>query len=684
MNDLRRLLAASLLAVSAPALGYEADDTDWTEHSPAQGDEAGAIGRYGAPQRERDEVRMREGMRDQLCRNFGGGVELGLGDGDAGAVLGGARRLLRGPGGQVYIQDEQRLRATLRGTPRLESGSAFLGVAIGGSIEGTSVVEIPAGTRNSCSAIRDLVDVRQAKSILPLTGERVSEMAVGEVWRIPMSVTYERAPSAGFSGFSISYGPSERGTASMTLYRRTEDSLRFRFRIEQVSVRGLQQVGVEGRVFPAASFAVQGLGFVSEYLEDELERAVVGWLRWAHPDSRSERLLMEFVIDPRDPAQAGALARAVRGEWDDLLEMARDMVLRRESRALEDFEGVRRRAQAVGDSTYAAVTESDRRGLDVDLRDGVDAGEVGYALRNSDMNLPFVFSRDVEAGRETRRVLRTDARQDGTRYTFFSADRRVRQDEIDLPLLGPLARADNNRVVEVITQTSPEGAVSGPAAVYLRNEGFHRLTATETRAPLLQINGVLALVGSRRGGDGRRMVLPVDRLAPPAEPRRRRSGAYGERGGDQLPAEPSDRSGNMSFTMALNERAVADILAAPEADVRAAMAAAGVDARGDASGRLLADLAAARAAATPEDRGQAMAGLLGGLEYERLAYEDAMRVLVQFVDPRDVTAHLVMTMRGQAPVLMSLTEGRDGIAFLDEAAEVRSREQQGQVTGRDY
>ncbi len=221
------------------------------------------------------------------------------------------------------------------------------------------------------------------------------------------------------------------------------------------------------------------------------------------------------------------------------------------------------------------------------------------------------------------------------------------------------------------------------------------------------------------------MRLPTDAIVPPVP------AAYFD--DSTTPHFPSDRKGIVAFTLVFNQKAVREITeATPEQVLRAVTAAAEASCRpfGDwlianskmksgvptfsypdarrefheknvldegtwvpagsrpteklellsrRAAEIIADLATVRAAKTNEARAEALAMIMSGRGRSELGYEDAMMILVQFVDPMDLTGDFTANLRSSSKGVadtnshLILKKSRADVALLKDAGETKAR-----------
>lgn len=724
------VLAAVLLAPAA-VRAQAPDDEGWTPFvaPPSSGGVLNPTtpeGGFGSPDRTRLDQQLRRGVLDQVCRQAQIPLDYDYGIDGFGSVGAGVDRYLRTDvDDQIALVDDDKMSVNLSHgwTQAVGAGGEALGFSFGASIEGHSMVIRRTGSKKSCDEVLKLLDFRDVKLVLPMKAERLRNMALGELWRMPFTLTYAEGVSAsetqaaggtlpssgpGMAAVTVSLGRSDSGAASMTLYRIAPDKLRFRFRIDHVVVWS-RSAGVT-ETYPPLAFAIGAQNILTRLLEREaahqLDQYLSAWMTFGQASADGKKMLMEFVIDPRDPEQAEALAKVVRGDMRELVKLSAKMSAFQTKSTIGDYLKLRESdASHLGPSTYAASDEYKSK------------------TKTFALNLPFLVSHNSAALFGEDKVDRYGGVEG--EYRFYRADKSKNNSYFTLPIMGPLVKENTQRDVEAVTYAPKGGAAGDPIVVYIRNRGYLRVTGSTVRDDVDAVNGVLALAGARRGTAGG-PTLPVDAIVPPS-PMIHGPALHGQPSGR---SEPSDRKGLLSFTLVLNEKAVKDVLAAPAQEVLKAFAASvGADDRpmaewlaahatvkdgqvsyswqearrqfdrDDDAGRgagndrgtrelasmsrrvagLLSDLASARDANSNEERAQALAVMIGGRGKSGLAYEDSLRVLVQFVDPMDLTGDFVANVKVSTKGVKAkdqhwvLKKGRAEVPLLKEAGEAKAR-----------
>ena len=707
-------LFASSAAADVPTLGTEADgetaESQWTVPEavpPTPGAPSGTPeGGYADPDRRRMDEERRKNVLDQLCRKFKLNKDFSLGSGNwPVATIGFKRRMESDIDGGLALIDEEELKVSwgLPWSSELVEGGPSAGVWAGATVAGKSMVIRRLGTFNTCAEIDRLIDVTDIKLALPFSAKRISEMGRGELWRIPLTlnVGYGASLSDAMEGASLSFGlsKSKTGAASMTLWRLNEKQTRFRFRIDYVDVRS-GSLGVVATI-PAAEFATNGgnivMKFIDKSIARELNRYTAAYLSLGRAKSNGKRLVLEFIIDPTDPAQAEAMAEALKGNFHTLLELAKRMATSLTSNAETRAAYARLQdelAKKLGAPTYAAMSEYRAR------------------TKNFTVNLPFLVNRTVSEGFGSDKIVRYTG--EGGEFQFHNAARTPNAEYFNMPYMGPLVKDLEHRNIDVVTYAPAGKPTEKPFAVYIHNQAFLRLPASAVRRGIEDANAILRLAGAaRRGASDKTMEIPVPQAPPIPE-------------GTQ---EDSNQKGWVSMTMVINQEAVAAALAATKDELlKAFVAGTPDDDRPMAAwlikngrfhrGRLVydetqaardlsfpdgggyeswlaimsrkaagmvQDLAEASSAPTSEERAAKLAKAFSHKSRSGMSHADLFRILIQFIDPLDIRGDFVAASEATTKKSVDikahyvLTKGRAEHTRLGEAGITRGRFTDGSV-----
>ncbi|UPT75539.1 MAG: hypothetical protein M0D55_07645 [Elusimicrobiota bacterium] len=409
----------------------------------------------------------------------------------------------------------------------------------------------PLPGKQTCKELDTLIDLRDIKTVLPFKGERVTAMKVGELWRMPFRLTIGHTESLGATPVddlhvSLTFNGTEQGAATLTVYRLSESELRFRFRVDRVEIRtrGARLV----QTIPGVEFAALGTDilskFVSKEIAKQLRRYTEASLGYSRARSQGKRVVLEYIVDPRDPVQAQSVADALHGDFQKLVKMGWRL-------------GTQQATDASTEETYRELQAAH----DAELGAARFAAINAYTekARSTTLNLPFLTSQNWAS---------LTADDTMTRYTdvqgqihFQRADKSRQSEYFNIPWVGPLVKDQAQRDVQVVTAAKAGEAYGDPIVIYLQQHGFLRATEGSVRDKAQQFSEIMALAGTRGGGPNPRMALPLS-AALPEPPAPVRSWDDDRRGG-----EPANRKGAMAFTLVFNQEAVKQLTAATSDDI---------------------------------------------------------------------------------------------------------------------
>lgn len=696
-----KILLAAVLAAS-PALAQD-EDSDWTKYQPPTtpppiGTPQTPEGGFSTPERDRLDSWLHSKLLDKICKNVKPRYGLG-GESLAGEF---ERSLLTRPDGGLALEDAVELKA---GVGKALTNGQGLGIYLAARVEGSSYVVRPLKSKEPCEEIDSVLKLQETKTVLPFKGERIADMMVGELWRIPFTLNYIQAPSLADAlgdrgSWSVSFTRNHGASASMTVRRLSEKQTRFRLRIDRVVIK-TTSIGAAVTV-PALEFAMNAENILTKLIEKEISRQlarhVSAWMSYSKADGEGNRVVLEFLIDPTVPEEAAALAAAMNGDLDELMKGAARMSTLgvNQETTLQMYDRVRREHnETLGTAQYAAVNQYDHK------------------TRSFGIGLPFFMQRNVAAlfGRDKI----TPQHGEDTEFRFYRAGDSKQASFFDVPWLGHLTKDNSYFGAETVTAGVPGQPHGEPILVYSANHDFLRLPASTVKGSIQEMNSVLALAGARRGA-GRSLVLPAEKLVPPPPPERQADP-------DRNLPEWSDRKGALSLTVVLNQRAARDAVSASAADILEAVhAAAAADmtqitgwlvkngrveggkivydreaARRDLgdhvhrdlpseladlskqTAALLADFAWIRSSSSNEERAERTARVVAAQGSSRLPYDQVLKIMIQYVDPLDMTGDFVANIQGvdrkapRAAHHLVLKKDRAEVPLLVEAGQTKQR-----------
>lgn len=648
-------------------------DSDWARETPAPPTPGEPQkppvpeGGFSTPDEVIFRDKLEKGLFDRICRGLRLNVNQDFDISDLGGVRGGiGRRLRQLPNNHEAIIDTAHVRFSVGHT---FSAPAADGVAlnfwVGASAEGESVVMRPLEGKRSCEELDTLLDVREVKTVFPFRASRIREMKLGEVWRLPIRLNWGYSPSLtvteGSLALSISAGGfNEGGQAALTLYRMAPDKIRMRFRIEDAEVR--TRGGSLVATIPAISVASLGANIVAEQVDRaiarELGRYVHAQLSYFQSSGFGQRIMLEVILDPADEEQLNALTKVVRGDLTHVLRLVarRNGLLPERTARANARELQQHYAEGIGVKDSAAFLDTFRQ------------ESSGWFF-----GLPFLTRQTWNSGNGEDRMERLDSGEGEVR--IYHANHGRESHLFYMPFVGAIVKDNTSRSAQIVTQIVPEGSAA-PAAVYIRQRGFERVTASGVREMAEEFSNLTALIGRESGAPAARTRLPVDAMFPevPAERPMRRN----HRGEIVPAAEPNYDKGAMSLSILLTPeglrqaihadpaavvRALGNTLDAVDREFLSRAQAVGFDRRAmrreaervvsavhdnlDASyymnlarraTDLVADLAALQNAPSNDRQAKALAKLMDGEGESGLKYDELMAVIVQLADPSQVRA----------------------------------------------
>lgn len=671
-------------------------ESDWI---PARPGEDGGDDNPSRPDQDGFWDRFQSRAFDQICKN----IELSPGQNpDLGDYVGFAgkyhRRLKRYPNGKFALVENVQLKGDISVSHRIVEISKKAGVflSLGAGISGDSWVVRPLESTQSCKELGKLLNVLDFKSVLPLNGSRIAKMQIGEIWKAPvrldarigvgLSTVYEHFP------ISISFTAGEHGRSAVSLYRMSEDKLRFRLRLDRARITGKSAQFVY--LLPAAEMGLpivetilieQAIKLINRQIAREINRYLKIVLSLDESNREGKHILLEYILDPRDPAQMAALENVLKGDLN-VLSMLTEMVGRTERLLDPREEPPRLIAQGLVEEHNAALGEDESFA-------GVDEYD-----RDQDrfrLMLPFLFEYQSSSSDGVDRYLFVDE-ADGE-YLVHSASERRESAYFDIPFLGQMTKYNTQKTSRVFTYRDAVGNVTSPMAVYVQQEGFLRHEASTARDMVRKADEIIRLTGTRGEGINPRMRLPVDELFPP----------------DELsPREPRQyRRGIMAFTVAFSIRAVQQMMNADRETVLKAYAnsldgdermmmeeivnqgrwkggklevktqrvverivgqlrytrgesrSQTVSSLAKTAARIVQDLAEAAKEPDPEKQARAFSRILSGKAESGLKFDKILKVLVQLADPAGVFGELSVrvdkNIRGEDDIDEHLVLDRD-------------------------
>jgi hypothetical protein len=639
-----------------------ASDSKW-EEAPSTPD-----GRAPSSEEKTFSDKLQEGAFDNICRGLKLEVASELDLSEYGQVLIKPSRSLQRYHDQksLALIDSAKLEVSLGYTQKLFDidESIPFSLRIEGRAVGLAQVVRPLGTNNSCDAIKSLIDISDFKTVVPVNTERLSQMAVGELWRLPL--IFDLTPSLSIAGplagpvnlaISLSYKQGE--TASVTVFRLSKDTIRLHLRIDTAEFR--DGSGAIRLALPIAEYLhFDGSGFFEKTSErlliKEIRKFVDSSLGVSHYDQNGRKVLMEFLLNANDTQELERLAEFLRGNLDIMfllnkISRAAANPLVREGSKVEYLEKLEKK--------YV-----DKLGGSPQFTGADDYSRSGWRWP---LQIPILLGLEHSWGTETDNIVGVEnGLGKNVELRISQSSVRTSGHFLNLPLLGQITKSESKKIVRAATYVDDKGFPDSPKLFYFQQKGFLRHSQKAARSMVGDANDIMRLVGTRGEGENPGLSLPTDQLLP-LSPKH---------------ANPLYRSAVSALTVVLEKRALLDILWAPTSVVVKAyvnaleksdrelmqkvLAQSTVASDGtiqyekndlqkvlglslndrdkmmdrigwlaqEATG-LVKDLAQAKAGDWGE-RVVALRRLVSGEGRSGLSYENAMKVLVQLIQPADL------------------------------------------------
>lgn len=677
--------SASVFIAPPTAKPVRVGGSDWYAADP---NEAADDRNPSAPEKTRFWEGLQKSVMD-ACR----GVDLSV---DQEPLVGGvlrvggrlSRSMMRYADGRLAVLDEFSPKVGIGYTPTLWSGDPGLAAQlyVGADMTGQSLIvrRAPKGV-SSCKQLLKLANPLSVKTVLPAKAKRLHDMEEGELWKMGLAFKFGFQPAVTAGGQYVAvilyWGALHENRENLSLYRMAPDKLRLRLRLDRadISTKGGSVVGTvtagQLGLQVADDFLANALGStVSGVLDKVINRAIAheisSYLRAAVDVSEhkrtGEQTVLEFILDPNDQTQMEAVTRLMKGDFLSLKALAR-LVHPKDGPQVVDERG--RLETWKGDKAAEIGKEPTFAGIDKYKKD----------MKRFHFKLPIIWDHQTTWNKSDERITLLD--KSGSKINVYETEKRGSNKFIEIPILGNLTAHDKWRSAQTFTSRDKDGKAQTPAFMYVQQEGFHHENAASARDMARGADQIMRLAGTHGNGENAGTKLPVDELFPQPAPAERDH--LRER--DQSPSEPGYRGAVTALTVVLNQKAVQDILRASAAEVVKCYVNALDDAEkkimtdvlalpdtklsrdgslkyklapmtksmdkpnvdslqasiasmASTAAKIVKDLAEAAAAKTPEEQAQAFSRVMAGAGKSGLAYENILKVLVQLVDPLDISA----------------------------------------------
>ncbi|MFH1619263.1 MAG: hypothetical protein ABIG11_05095, partial [bacterium] len=591
-------LASHAESLNIPSPDASVPDSDWQFVPPPPPDVASPMqtGEFTSDelnfwqylQEETDIDICRQTLLDpNLCRDFnpvGGGF---------------GRSLKKYPDGTLALVEKIKLNLALgRETQLLNIGGNVgyfnLGITGGVRLEGSSVVVTPLGKKEWYTEIMRLIKVWKTRTVIPFKASRIRKMRNGEIWKVPVVIWAGFSPKAGVGAgpvpvsLNVSFGMSGQHLPTLSLFRAGDKELRLRLRIDQAVMRfvgvgpnasitpvtvGLDKLDTvltskldtlirpfaSGLKLPLVGENAQNAGillgnFGASQLAREFRSYTYACFGISSHGTSGKKMMMEYIFDPTDDKQMAALVRIVK---DGGFDMPRKLAQIASGWSLIPW---RNNAE---DVSKLEQTQREWLKKHPDIQPAY-AGVSGYSKKGKGMDLHVPLIVNYNSSRGTRYEKIKSHKGNGVHVN--QAFRNSNDNFIELPRFGKIFKHNKSRNAYIINSETESGSVSAPILVYQHLEGMTRRSNRANRSLLKKMDGIMRYAGVMGEGENPAASLPLDSLQPVSTNTALSGGFHLAQVAVDIicpNCTPRYRASMLNFSLAFNENAVRDIIAAP-------------------------------------------------------------------------------------------------------------------------
>ncbi len=387
-----------------------------------------------------------------------------------------------------------------------------LNVGIGASLEGKSIVVRPLESDKYCKEMDSLIDLREVKTVLPINAKRISEMKEGEIWKMPVTTRFSfstgaNAPVAAYINVFVGAGVSKERKPSITLFRMNQDTIRLRIRIDRLLVKSVS-AGVSSTFeIPASDIGLfEAENILTKEINKQIAREINKYLAakivYGHSRSSGRKILLEFLINPKDQRQLDALVSFLKG---DLGYIKRFIEL---GLKFNEFTEAADVTQGLNGMNQVVNEAEDALGVDASF-----AGANHYHGHSDNLNIavPVIHNHENSWTTSYNRYQSMNTK-DGVMHVS-QAGRVSNGSSINIPFVGTMIKYNSDKNVYIINKETERGA-SDPVLLFQHNVGFVRQGEGTARDIIHRINNVLKYAGVNGDGTTDELVLPVDNIFP--------------------------------------------------------------------------------------------------------------------------------------------------------------------------
>jgi len=435
----------------------------------------------------------------------------------------------------------------------LEVNDRPFNVSLSAKMKGASVVVRKLNGVRYCKEILTLVDLRKVKTILPVNSRRINKMKPGEIWKFPIELRVGIGGSIGgtYQGVSvgISFGYAKEKKPSVTLYKINEKTLRLRVRLDRATFKSI------GANVSALTISAGDIGFLpaenvlTKLVAKEVAKQFNKYLSFKLGISRSKvrgkKVLLEFLLNAKDPAQIDRLVEFLRGDLGvirKLIEMGQQFNGSDSESGLEDGQHQIDNVENVAEDSLGANSNF--------------AGTNHFNAVNHNFNIQLPVIVSYHNG-STIRYDRYQTLNGKQVLHVHQASRNTSSGNFNLPFLGKYIKHNVRDTVYVVNYEKSGKQVENPVVLYQRYDGEVRRSESDAREMIEKMNDIMKYAGAKGEGTNEAYTIDTSSLFPelnkPVE--------YED--GVPVNASRTYRSAVLSFTLLFTREAVQEIINAP-------------------------------------------------------------------------------------------------------------------------
>ncbi len=460
--------------------------------------------------------KLNSGVLDNLCKQAKLDLNKDFSMPNVGGIEGGLKRYFeRYPDKTLALIDEVNVKVGASfGMEVLEIPDfGPLNVGVSGSVEGKSVVVRPLKSDDYCKNLKKLVDLREVKTVLPMNEKRIRDMAVGEIWKLPIVTRFSFSAGVGASpipyiSVSVGGGVTKERTPSVTLYRMDNNTLRLRIRIQRVFVESVS-AGVSStyEIAPSDIGLFEAENVLTKLVNKEIAKNINKYLalkfNYGVSKTSGRKVMIEFLINPNNEEQLKALTEFLGGNLGIIQKFIK-LGLR-----FNEFKEDNNFTEGMSSLNNVANQASSQLGVKPSY-----AGANHYHSQgsNTNINIPFIHSHSWSSNSSYNRYQSLDGKE---AIHVHQAQRVSDGSTLNIPFLGTLVKYRDEENVYIVNRENDK-KIDDPMLLYEYNAGFVRNSEDSARSMISKANGVLKYVAMDGNGTSSEYVIDPNLVFPPS------------------------------------------------------------------------------------------------------------------------------------------------------------------------